>query len=206
MIAGIDFSVNSTALVIQNNEETRYFVFVPNYQVGRAAFRIHEALSHVVQTCSYEKSARLKGCQSWQEERKKLENAHCLSDAIVNVMNGFSETEPFESIRIEGYSFGSQGNAFIDLVTFNTFLKVKLLQSFGNILYIIPPKSVKKVYSGNGNASKHDMLQAFMRKEPSSLLADAITKNFPGWRDPLVKIPKPLDDVIDAVALLSVDL
>lgn len=194
MIIGIDFSINSTAVSINEEGKLTLFSFVPNFQSGKAAFRTHDAIQEIVTVVGYDKVANTK--ESLEDQRIKIRNANELSDKIISHIRPYLEQAEF--INIEGFSFGSKGNSFIDLITYNTFLKVKLLQIVGEKIWVIPPKSIKKLYTGNGNASKCMMVTRFM--EDSTLLRDKITEL--GFvREGEYPIPKPIDDIVDAVAL-----
>ena len=194
MIIGIDFSINSTAVSINDEGKYTLFSFVPNFQSGKAAFRTHDAINKIVTIVSYEKTASSK--DSLEDQRIKLRNANRLSDQIVEHIRPYLDKAEF--INIEGYSFGSKGNSFIDLITYNSFLKVKILQICGEKTWVWPPKSIKKMYTGNGNASKCMMVTRFM--EDASPLRDKIAELGFVQEDEYT-IPKPIDDIVDAVAL-----
>jgi Holliday junction resolvasome RuvABC endonuclease subunit len=198
MKVGIDFSINSTAVALQDKDGgIQVFCFVPNYKKGKKSFRIHDELSNILQIESYEKLT----CHEKEEEQSiKLKNAHNLSETIMSKLENIIP----EEIRIEGYSFGSKGNAFIDLITFNTFLKVKLIQKFGHVLNVIPPKTLKKKFTNNGNASKCEMIHTFMKTNDFKILQEKIKELDFIKKNNEFTIPKPLDDVIDAIALILI--
>ena len=198
MIVGIDFSINSTAMAIKEpNGNIELFSFVADYKKGTRKFRVHNELSTMVDVQGYAKCIG-----SEDDQTKKLRNADTLSELILLKLEGRCPQE----IRMEGYSFGSKGNAFIDLITFNTFLKVKLIQKYGHVIKIIPPKSLKKQFCGNGNGTKCDMIRYFLQR-PNLSLIDFMNKlvelNFIQENQDF-PIPKPIDDVIDAIALVSI--
>lgn len=200
MIIGIDFSINSTAIAIKMENKTHLFSFVPNYEKGRAAFKIHDFLKGELLVKGYEKSKPSKN--SIEEQSNKLLNADNLSESIMDIFKLLCIENPQE-IRIEGFSYMSKGNSFIDLITYNTFLKVKLIQKFGHVIKVIPPKTLKKAYTGNGNASKCDMLRKYITTEGN--LVDKINElNI--IKEGEFIIPKPIDDICDAIALTEIEL
>lgn len=201
MIIGIDFSINSTALAIKIKEKTLLFSFVPNYKESKAAFKTHDALKGTVTTIGYTKEASSK--DSIEDQCIKLRNADNLSNKILELFDELDITKGIEEIRIEGFSYASKGNSFIDLITFNTFLKVKLIQKFGHIIKVVPPKTLKKAYTGNGNASKCDMMRHFMTTEKSKFQLKIEDLNFIKEEGEF-NIPKPLDDLVDAIGLTSI--
>ena len=199
MIVGIDFSINSTAVAIRANTKILLFSFVPNYNSELKAFKYHKELSEAktINIFSYNKDKPSKN--SVEDQAIKLKNADDLSDSIMDIFE-FTGITPSE-IRIEGFSYGSKGNSFIDLITFNTFLKVKLIQKFGHIIKVVPPKTLKKVYTGNGNATKCDMMRFFVENSDSPLKRKIVEMDI--IREGEFNIPKPFDDLIDSIALVS---
>jgi hypothetical protein len=203
MIVGIDFSINSTAIAIKTpKDKFLLFSFVPNYNPKLKGFQLHKSLdeSKTVTITSYNKDNLIK--DAIEDQAIKLKNADALSDEIIEIFN-YTGIVPTE-IRIEGFSFGSKGNSFIDMITFNTFLKVKLIQKFGHIIRVVSPKSIKKAYTGNGNASKCDMLRSFMEKSDSKLKKEIEKLNIVVEGE--FNIPKPLDDLVDAIALTLIEV
>lgn len=197
---GIDFSINSTALTINDNSVFTYYSFVPNYKKGIAKFKYHDLLQDFITIKSYnkienKKTKDKKSDDYVTEQTNKLINADNLSQVILDEIKSIKPDE----IRIEGFSFGSKGNSFIDLIMFNSFLKLKLIQTFSNILFIISPKTLKKQFTGNGNANKTDMFNSFL------LLNNKLSIKLKEY-DIKEDIPKPLDDVIDSFALSIYDL
>jgi hypothetical protein len=200
MRIGIDFSINSTAVtLLYVNGNSRLFSFVPNYRPELSAFKIHKALSEHITVISYDKAGNTK--DPIVDQAIKLQNADNLSTQIIEAISPHIEGESIE-IRIEGFSFGSKGNSFIDLVTYNTFLKVKMIQNWGHCISVVPPKSLKKIYTGNGNATKCDMIRQFL-KENESPFAKALIDLGLNKEEEFV-LPKPVDDVIDSYALAEV--
>ena len=200
MIIGIDFSINSTALAIKIDEKISLYSFVPNYKESKAAFKTHDFLKGNVTTIGYTKEASSK--DSIEDQCIKLRNADNLSIEIINLLDTVN-TDLIKEIRIEGFSYASKGNSFIDLITYNTFLKVKLIQKFGHIIKVVPPKTLKKAYTGNGNASKCDMMRHFMSIDKSKFQKKIEDLNFIKEEGEF-NIPKPLDDLVDAIGLTSI--
>ena len=199
-IIGIDFSINSTAVAINKDGELTIFSFVPNYRSELAGSKMHKALSDMISVISYEKGGNTKDALA--DQRIKLQNADNLSDQIIEAIKPFITETP--QIRIEGFSFGSKGNSFIDLVSFNTFLKVKLIQSYGHCIDVVPPKSLKKIYTGNGNASKCDMLRKFLEVKDTPFKLRLVELGLDRAEE--FTLPKPIDDITDAIALSWVSL
>jgi hypothetical protein len=197
MIVGIDFSINSTAITIRNDKGIVMMSFVPNYEPGKSAWKAHEVLQQVLQISTYKKDGSIKDAS--EDQRIKIRNADRLSSLIVETI-GEERLKKVERINIEGFSYASKGNAFIDLITYNTFLKCKLYSIVGDRIYVVPPKTLKKRYTGNGNATKCDMLRSYLEKNDNhlcTLIREVVTIKEEGE----FTIPKPIDDLIDSIAL-----
>jgi hypothetical protein len=195
---GIDFSINSTAITIINDDEIRMFSFVPNYRPELSAFKTHKQITEFVEIHSYEKSQNTK--DPIEDQSIKLLNADNLSNQIIEAIRPHIKGDV--EIRIEGFSFGSKGNSFIDLITYNTFLKVKLIQNWGHNIRVLSPKSLKKMYTGNGNASKCDMVREFMKRDSSAFREKMVDLGLD--KEGEFVINKPIDDLIDSRALAEV--
>lgn len=203
MTIGIDFSINSTAMCIKKGESIHFFSFVPNYKPGYSAFKAHELLEPDLTIISYKKDNTIK--DPIRDQEIKLENANRLSQVIIEEIKKL-KTHPTE-IRIEGFSYASKGNSFIDLIMFNSFLKLKIIQEWGMIIKVIPPKTLKKAYTGNGNANKVDMIKEFILDSNINPPVRNKIKDLLSLPDEEVtRIPKPIDDLADSAALVRLDL
>jgi hypothetical protein len=200
MIIGIDFSINSTAITLRNDKGIVMMSFVPNYESGKSAWKAHDALRSVIQIHSYKKDGSSK--DSTEDQRIKLRNADRLSTLIINSI-GEQNLQKAKRINIEGFSYASKGNAFIDLITYNTFLKSKLYAIVGDRIYVVPPKTLKKRYTGNGNATKCDMLRSYLEKNDNQLCT--LIREVVTIREGEFPIPKPIDDLVDSIALSEIE-
>lgn len=64
-------------------------------------------------------------------------------------------------ILIEGYSFGSSGQATVSIGELGGMLRYELWRKgYGDVIAEIPPKTLKKFAAQNGNASKEQMEDA----------------------------------------------
>ena len=107
-------------------------------------------------------------------------------------------------IGLEGFSYGSISSSTLDLALFNSFLRIKLLEDFGeDCLVIISPTEGKKNLSGKGNAKKEDMIQAFIENRTQ----DPDIEKCPFWKfckenELDYKNIKPIDDLVDSYGIL----
>jgi hypothetical protein len=205
---GIDFSINSPAICIVNDIDEFKFISLTNNSLTRfnkkkipKGIQIHKYLwdNKIVDVIPYERHKKHEDYSV--DQLQKLNDALMLANLVIDVISqNVDIKKDIIHIAIEGYSYGSKGNSFIDLISFNSILRNKINENFilnskDNIFDIYSPSHVK-MYAGKGNAGKPQMYEFFMKKK------DAISKNsfYQYCKDEAYKedIPKPIDDLVDA--------
>ncbi len=196
MRVAIDFSINSTAIVVDDSGVRRHLVVLPELGKG-AKFKAHRILEPCVDFVEYGALAR---SDSYSDrEADKLRDAQRMSAAIVDSLSGMGEPE---LVTFEGFSFASKGASFIDLIVFNSFAKKAVMDAFRCKVAVVAPGTVKLRYAGSGVARKPEMYDAFLRRSDGvirSAMYDAV-----GDYHPDMKVPKPVDDVVDAIAIADI--
>ena len=138
-----------------------------------------------------------------ENQREKLIDGKTIAELIVNYLVAMYGTSSV-NVALEGFSYGSTGNSFIDIIQYNTFLRSLLLNAYrANNIYIVQPSHVKKL-AGKGNANKHFMAKAFQ----DDVLNDEHLRKTKLWnwckdKDFSEKIPKPIDDMIDSYFIVN---
>ena len=74
-----------------------------------------------------------------------------------------------------------------------------MIQQWGHCISVISPKTNKKLFTGNGNASKCDMLRKFIEKNQGPIRDRLIEMGLN--KEGEFTIPKPIDDIVDSWAL-----
>lgn len=206
---GIDFSLNSPAVCIQNHNGSYQFISFFNYgdrlwetEKTPKAFALHKELSpDTMMAIPYFRDVANK--DFLYREREKLIDGKNIAELIVNLLVSIYGTVDVK-IALEGFSYGSTGNSFIDIVQYNTFLRSMLLNTYGaDNIYIFQPSHVKKI-AGKGNANKHYMIKAFQ----NDVFDDKDLRLSKLWqwcvdKDYSEKISKPIDDIVDAYFILQ---
>ena len=203
-LVGIDFSLNSTAACILDSE-TYHFVSFFNYRKEwrspvLKAFKLHEELmdTGTIQGMPYNREVTSK--RFLDRERQKMTDA----DQITETIDSHLKNYEVSAFAIEGFSYGSKGNSFIDMIQYNSRLRQRLIDSYCiGSFYIFQPKEVKKL-AGNGNANKIYMFDAFR----DNVLEDARLEENGLWKWCQGKsfekeIPKPVDDLVDSYFILQ---
>lgn len=215
-LIGIDISIDSTAVSILRNDETIISSFTT---LKNSVGWIKKTMSYI----DYEFiDYTYKNINNYTEsEIIKLREYDHVTDLIYKKIVGNINKNEKTMIAIEGYNYGQRGNSIIDIVSFSTLLRLKLLNvpKLEKII-IISPKSLKseaaamsygytinkkglKVINKNlngvsgGSFDKKDMLMALLNMNLDNKLTEVLNK----YKEDLIKlknIPKPWDDCIDS--------
>lgn len=138
------------------------------------------------------------------DQFQKMEDSNTLAELIAE------KIPMLAPVGLEGYSYGSKGNSFIDLIAFNSTLR-NCLYRRGHKVSVFTPSQVKTC-AGKGNLNKQGMFLAFVenRSKDPLLERSQLWKWCVERRDfALGEIPKPIDDLVDAYwisKLLSLSL
>ena len=203
---GIDFSLISPAVCIYKDGEYQFISFFDDYgkdwrRSKSLEHKYHKSLSEIMELCPYTRVIDKKDYRS--EQKSKMVSAKMIANKIVDRLIEIVGDDD-AVIGLEGFSYGSMSSATLDLAVYNSFLRIKLLEAFGDdCLVIISPSEGKKNLSGKGNAKKDDMIKAFI----SNRVGDPdIEKNvlwkFCNENGVDFKHPKPIDDLVDSYGIL----
>ena len=198
MHIGIDFSINSPGICIRTVSSLEFIGFYntegKNFKKGDPRdFKIHREISDLEGVSIVNFNRRRKHDDYSIDQMQKIEDSHTLATLI-------SEKVPAGApVGLEGYSYGSKGNSFIDLIAFNSVLRNRLYLD-GHTVKVYTPSQVKTC-AGKGNLNKQGMFLAFVenRTDDELLPGSALWKWCVERRDfALGEIPKPIDDLVDS--------
>jgi len=224
---GLDVSKISTALCIEKNGITKLYSYSTQKDNN---IWVKETTSFI--TYRHIKYSYLDEPDYSKSEILKLQNFDDVTDLIINDI--YDNVGILDSIRIgiEGFSYNSKGPIF-DLIEFTTLLKHKLLHKlnkYGDIQIFAPitlkteackmaynPRIEKKgvrvikeiihIENEEGKCAKDfdkwDMLYALLKSNIELELKEWVFNN----KDNITKIkkvPKPIDDEIDAIFLKEI--
>ena len=210
--SGIDFSLNSPGTCTQDHKGKYTFITFFNYgnriwdEEGRKipkSFSVHKELMDDKAILGFPYYRQVKDKDFLLREREKLTDGQNIADLISNILITLYGTKNHK-IALEGFSYGSKGNSFIDIVQYNTFLRNEIVNGWGvENISIYQPSHVKKL-AGKGNANKHYMVKAFQ----DDVFNDKDLRKTDLWKwtqdkDFTEKIPKPIDDLVDAYFILN---
>ena len=209
---GVDFSLNSPGVCVETEDGKYHFITFFNYgnriwdEEGKKipkAFSVHRELIDDNALLGFAYTRDVTSKEFLPRERQKLKDAGNIASLMVNIFTTLFEADNVE-VAIEGFSYGSKGNSFIDMIQYNTFLRKALIDKYSiENLSIFQPSHVKKL-AGKGNGNKHYMIKAFQDDvlNDKNLRATKVWKWVQG-QDFSEKIPKPLDDLVDAYFLIQ---
>ncbi len=176
-IVGIDYSLNSPAICIAGddfdfNKCSFHFLTSKKKQIGQFGKNIF----------GYEN----------KEYNTPIERFTNISSWALDIIH--KQKENTAKVFIEGYSFGSKGQAVFQIAENCGILKYRLQMS-PTILYdTVVPSVVKKHASGKGNADKQLMYDSFKDHTKQDLL-----KMFD-----MGKLNNPVTDIIDSYYIAKV--
>ena len=176
-IVGIDYSLNSPAICITNN----------SFDFNKCSF--HFLTSKKKHIGKFGKN--IFGYEH-KEYNTPIERFTNISSWALDIIH--KHKKDTAKVFIEGYSFGSKGQAVFQIAENCGILKYRL-QLSPSILYdTVVPSVVKKFASGKGNADKQLMYNSFLNHTGADLL-----KAFD-----MGKLNNPVTDIVDSYYIAKV--
>ncbi len=141
-IVAIDPSLISTALVVSNSIEIKIFNYCRQTATeGKSGLKKWFKLAEELIQYKYIEYGEYENYS--EGELRKLKDYDKVTDLIISdVISNINPDLPTK-IGIEGYSFASSAGDIIDLVTFSTLLRKKLLDYVSKDITVVSPSSLK---------------------------------------------------------------
>ena len=189
IICALDYSKNSPALCIRTDDDIQFISFLRSNETKRNLAHFNSLRDRDVKIILNPRSTKLK--EYTELEGYKIEDATLLSETIISMI-----PDKADMIGMEGFSYGSKGNAALDIAGYAYCMRKALYQKFGrDKLCIFSPGNVKKL-AGKGNAGKDEMMNFFLGTEDKTLKD---TKFWQGlYNGEINKSDKPVDDLCDS--------
>ena len=170
-IVGIDYSLTSPAICLIDNGSLNFFYLTNKKKyIGKISDNI----------IGYEH-------KEWTDPIERFTNIANFAMDIIRPLQSFSE------VYIEGYSYGSKGQALFQIAENCGILKYRLREE--NIPYgTVVPSVVKKGATGKGNADK-EMMYEFFKKETQIDLKKLFDTT---------KAGNPVSDIVDSYYIAKV--
>lgn len=208
-IIGIDPSLNSTAITIYKDGD--YVLF--NYTNNKPNYKW---IQQVMNFVNFEFHKYINFDTYSESEIAKLKAYMYITLKIVDDIRKYIDDDV--RVYIEGYSYSSQQGKLIDLVTFSTLLREKLVWISGIKIQVVPPSSLKKFISdtvynkdkkgisrnddgkAGGSFDKKDMMKALLKLDINNDYINYLRDN----KEVLLEkknLSKPFDDLNDSIIL-----
>ena len=178
-IVGIDYSLNSPAICIADD----------NFDFDKCSF--HFLTSKKKHIGKFGKN--IFGYEI-KEYTSNIERFNNISLWALDIIHKYKPRQQTAQVFIEGYSFGSKGQAVFQIAENCGLLKYKLHMSPSILYDTIVPSVVKKYASGKGNADKQLMYDSFKEYTKKDLM-----KIFD-----MQKLNNPVTDIIDSYYIAKV--
>lgn len=204
----VDFSLNSPGICLYNDKSKKYH-FISYMKPGtgtKAEQKLQEEMSLLKDVTLVSQPDFSKEEEFSSAELSKIKRYDRMADDIINlVLQNCFEGDGFV-MAFEGTSYGSKigTNNVIDMAAGAAILKLKLLKTLKpEDLMTVAPTSIKK-FAGKGNMNKSQLYDVFFK---NGIRDENLEKSpFYGWikdHDFGKKIPKPIDDLVDAFFLAA---
>jgi len=175
-IIGIDYSLNSPAVCVSRNCGTSFSDCYFYYLTSKKK-HMGKMLENVI---GYEH----------KEYNGPIERFKNLSDWVLHILDTLHKKQEDKIIFIEGYSYGSKGQAIFQIAENGGILKYRLQKRYE--CRTIVPSVIKKFATGKGNADKEKMYEQFTRTQGIDL-----KKVFD-----MEKLNNPITDIIDSYYIM----
>ena len=176
-IVGIDYSLNSPAICIADD----------NFDINKCSF--HFLTSKKKHIGKFGKNIFGYEIKDYNTPIERFSN---ISNWALDIIHKHKSNTA--KVFIEGYSFGSKGQAVFQIAENCGILKYRLQMSPSMLYDTIVPSVVKKYASGKGNADKQLMYDSFVKHTGVDLM-----KMFD-----MNKLNNPVTDIIDSYYIAKV--
>ena len=204
----VDFSLNSPGICIYQDDTNQYH-FISYIKEGQGTKKERawqEDISHLKGVTLFHQPDFTNNESISSAELLKVKRYDQMADDIINlVLQNSFEGDGF-IIAFEGTSYGSKmgTNNMIDMAAGAAILKLKLLKTLNpEDILTVAPTTIKK-FAGKGNMNKLQLFEAYQK----NVNEDPVLAKSPLWKivkdlEIGKKIPKPLDDLVDAYFLVA---
>lgn len=206
-IVSIDFSILAPGVCICKDFKTFKWLAVANSKLRKKDKANLEDLQLQYPSIKIKEteSKRYKDKLYHVTERIKLNNYLEATTLLVDLIKDNIDLNDDIIVSIEGISFGSKGNALVDISQSTGIFKEKLVKEIlkgdTDRLFVFSPGELKNAINCKGNANKMDIFNAFTNEpileetKQSDLYLAATSEDWIIEKD---KVLSPIMDMIDA--------
>lgn len=204
----IDFSINSPGICIFNDKSKKYqFISYIKEKTGTKAEQALQAnISNFKDITLIHQPDFNSNSEYSSGELLKLKRYDKMADDVINLILQESHKSDGFTVAFEGTSYGSKmgTNNMIDMAAGAAILKLKILKTLKpETIDTVAPTTIKK-FAGKGNMNKFQLWEAFKANvNKDEALERSEFWNFCKDQSWEKKIPKPVDDLVDAYFLAA---
>ena len=201
----IDFSLNYRGICIYSNNKYNFIGYLKPGTGTKKEQKLQEDLNFLEDTqISYQPDWTNNEAYSKSEMIKIQRHTQTAKDIIDMIIEITGNNSPFV-IAFEGSSYGSSAgtNNIIDMAAGAAILKMEMMSRLEVLdMMTIAPSTIKK-HAGKGNMKKDELWTKFLENVLSDLdLENSSLLEFcKSQIGDVNKVPKPLDDLVDAYFL-----
>lgn len=190
IIIGIDMSKNSPGVCINKDGNLEFKSFIRGQNTGKIKIHYDSLIESGVSMHFYDQ-VQPSGLEYTDLEVWKANDAMMYAKHIVSQL-----PDNADIVGIEGFSYGSSGNSFIDIVGYGYAIRLAIIEKYGkDKLAVFSPGNVKKT-AGKGNANKEKIMEFFMETTSKDLHNNLLWQNL--QNKSVDKTKKPIDDLTDS--------
>jgi aryl-phospho-beta-D-glucosidase BglC (GH1 family) len=205
----VDFSLNYPGICIFNTESnTHHYISYVKPGLGtKKEQKLQEDISLLSDvTLVYQPDWKTTFGDYSKNELAKVRRYMATADQIINIILGITKTKNDYIIAFEGTSYGSKmgTNNIIDMAAGAAILKEQMIsQLHVKDILTVAPTTIKK-FAGKGNMNKLQLFEAYQQNvNDDPILAQSPLHSMIKDLEIGKKIPKPLDDLVDAYFLVT---
>lgn len=195
---GVDFSIASTAMCVKKLDKY-YFYWFPKVEATQKIPKFWDEIKEFAQVVPY--LSKKDKANYTTHSINHVNNALLLSDLILDCLYDVDKSVP---INIEGFSYGSEGQSYIDLITYQSIFRGAIINS-ERVFNVYSPRNIKKDFSGNGTSVKEDMCRVLTHLEYDCENVKKLQSLIEGNIKDRSNIKKPIDDLVDALAICNMN-
>lgn len=214
---GVDYSINYASYCVSKNFDEFHFGTVINDKSLSNSFKNElvylsdsfDGINFQFSSRAGSKSTKDESLEYHEEERLKMANFIEISSKLVNRINiitGFDQNVIF---GMEGFSYGSEGNAAFDIPCatgiFRRDVAFDILHSNVNKFFVFSPSELKKAIGCKGNDNKIEIVNKFIQDPIIPKAKECGMHSFLSSKDGLQLVFKkngevrsPFNDMVDA--------
>lgn len=205
----VDFSLNSPGICIFNTESnTHHYISYVKPGLGtKKEQKLQEDISLLSDvTLVYQQDWKTTFGDYSKNELAKVRRYMATADQIINIILELTQIDQDYIVAFEGTSYGSKmgTNNIIDMAAGAAILKEQMIsQLHVKDILTVAPTTIKK-FAGKGNMNKLQLFEAYQQNvNDDPILARSPLHSMVKDLEIGKKIPKPLDDLVDAYFLVT---